>query len=237
MVDFAALAAEFPRASVSWRPQGKPTANGSILALAYIDARDVMDRLDAVCGPAGWQDSYAETPKGRVVCTISIKVGEEWIHKADGAGDTAVEGEKGGISDSFKRAAVKWGIGRYLYAIESPWVPCEVGNNGQFRKFSDDPWTKVRTARRPAGNLATDSAAVKPLSERAAPSGPRTEHEPTSLELFIGKMDKARDLADLQSIWNAHPADLRANPGALKAKDRMKGKLAQQPLEHDGRAA
>ena len=52
MCDFAALAAEFPRASISWRPQGK-VFNGSVLALAYIDARDVMDRLDAVCGPAG----------------------------------------------------------------------------------------------------------------------------------------------------------------------------------------
>lgn len=73
-----------------------------------------------------------------------------------------------------------------------------------------------------------------PLSQQAAPAGPR---EPTALELFIGKMDAARDLADLQAIWTAHPADLRSNPGAAKAKDRRKGILAQQPLEHDGRAA
>lgn len=96
-----------------------------------------------------------------------------------------------------------------------------------------------RETSRPAGHSAppNDQANTKPLSEQAAPAGPRDTHEPTPLELFIGKMNKARDLADLQSIWNAHPADLRAHQGAIKAKDRMKGTLLQQPLEHDGRAA
>src|SRR3546814_7926738 len=30
-------------------------------ALAYIDARDVMRRLDDVCGPAGWQEDRKST--------------------------------------------------------------------------------------------------------------------------------------------------------------------------------
>src|SRR3546814_10518376 len=71
-----------------------------------------MRRLDDVCGPAGWQDSYAETGKGRLICTISILCGDQWISKSDGAGDTAVDGEKGAISDAFKRCAVKRGVGR-----------------------------------------------------------------------------------------------------------------------------
>ena len=29
---------------------------------------------------------------------------------------------KGGLSAAFKRAAVKWGIGRYLYEITPVWV-------------------------------------------------------------------------------------------------------------------
>ena len=77
--------------------------------LCYIDARDVMDRLDEVCG-SNWSDDYKEV-KGRIVCTITI----DGVSRSDGAGDTEIEGEKGGLSDAFKRAAVKWGIGRYLY--------------------------------------------------------------------------------------------------------------------------
>ena len=85
-------------------------------SLAYVDARDVMDRLDQVCGGA-WQDHYQEVC-GRVVCCISIHNQT----RSDGAGDTQVEAEKGGLSDAFKRAAVKWGIARYLYQLPNEWV-------------------------------------------------------------------------------------------------------------------
>lgn len=121
--DLRKLAEPFPPSKVSWRVGQITKANkNKASALCYIDARDVMERLDQVCGPGGWEDSYAETPRGRVICTIRIRINGEWVAKSDGAGDTAVEGEKGGISDSFKRAAVKWGIGRYLYDIPIQWV-------------------------------------------------------------------------------------------------------------------
>ena len=43
--------------------------------LHYIDARDVMFRLDEVVGPLNWQDSYKEV-MGRIVCTLSIRFGD-----------------------------------------------------------------------------------------------------------------------------------------------------------------
>lgn len=120
---FAKLAAPF--AQVHWRAQTLNREGTSALALAYIDARDVMARLDEVVGPENWQDRYSETPKGRLICTLSLRINGEWIEKADGAGDTDVEGEKGAISDALKRAAVKWGIGRYLYDLGNVWAECE----------------------------------------------------------------------------------------------------------------
>ena len=45
---------------------------------------------------------------------LELKDGE-WITKSDGADDSNIEGAKGGISDALKRAAVLFGIGRYLY--------------------------------------------------------------------------------------------------------------------------
>lgn len=117
------------------------------MALAYIDARDVMDRLDGVCGPENWQDEYTVSPTGLTICRIGIRVGDQWVWKSDGAGETAVEKQKGGISDALKRAAVHWGIGRYLYRLDSPWVQCEVNQkNGKtyWKKWSEDPWSKVK---------------------------------------------------------------------------------------------
>ena len=119
---FAALSQPFDPSKISWRVGSTNSDKTKGLALAYIDARDVMNRLDDVLTPSGWQDRY-EVHGGKTICYLSIRCENgEWLTKADAAGDSAVEAEKGAISDAFKRAAVKWGIGRYLYDIESPWV-------------------------------------------------------------------------------------------------------------------
>jgi hypothetical protein len=89
--------------------------------LAYIDSRDVVNRLDEVCGPENWSDTYPHIGS-TTVCQISISIDGQWVAKTDGAGATDVEAEKGQLSDAFKRCAVKWGIGRYLYDIPTPWV-------------------------------------------------------------------------------------------------------------------
>ena len=112
----------FPEKIVHFRVGSMSKDKTKGIALAYIDARDVMKRLDQVVGFSNWSDSYEETPSGRLFCCLSIRIDGEWIDKVDGAGDTNVEGAKGGISDSFKRAAVKWGIGRYLYYLPTTWV-------------------------------------------------------------------------------------------------------------------
>lgn len=124
MTDLKALFDPFPPEQVTWRVGSTNADKTKGMALAFIDARDVMERLDTVCGPAGWQCRYPHA-NGKTVCEIGIKVGEEWVWKADGAGDTDVEAEKGALSDAFKRAAVRWGVGRYLYAMPSPWVEIE----------------------------------------------------------------------------------------------------------------
>jgi hypothetical protein len=155
---FDKLSAHFPVDAIHWRAQSVTDKNGgAALALAYLDARDVMDRLDEVCRPEGWQDSYSETPRGRLICTLSVLTPDgHWIAKSDGAGDTDVEGDKGAISDAFKRAAVKWGIGRYLYDLSNVWAPCELNQNGKWRKWKPEANAKFAAA----------------LNALAKPSGP-----------------------------------------------------------------
>jgi hypothetical protein len=146
---FERLAAEFPRDAIHWRSQQLMQSGNKALALAYLDARDVQDRLDQVCTPAGWRNSVIETGAGRVLSTIEILIDGQWIGKCDGAGNTAVEGDKGGISDAFKRSAVLWGIGRYLYRLPTVWAPCESKEHPQgsgkryFKKWIGSPWDQV----------------------------------------------------------------------------------------------
>lgn len=141
MIDFKKLKEEFPPAEIEWRVGSTNGEKTSGLALAYITSRHVMDRLDEVCGPENWQSSYVETPKGRVLCTISIKIDGDWVSKSDGAGDSDVEADKGAISDSLKRAAVHWGIGRYLYDLGNIWVDIE--GQGKSYRIKRDQYSKL----------------------------------------------------------------------------------------------
>ena len=82
-----------------------------------------MERLDYVFG-ANWQCKYSHADK-KTICEISVFTNGQWITRSNGAGDSDIEAEKGAISDAFKRAAVMFGIGRYLYNLPNVWVECD----------------------------------------------------------------------------------------------------------------
>lgn len=106
------------------------------LALAYIQARAIQNRLDEVVGIENWRVSYKEI-NGGFLAKLELKINNEWIAKEDGANVTDYEAIKGGISSAFKRAASIWGIGRYLYEIESQWLPIE--QKGKAYIFKETP--------------------------------------------------------------------------------------------------
>lgn len=115
------LAAPFTAEQIEWRPG--PTKDNKTRALAYIDARTVMERFDEVCGPAGWQSEHYHAGGERMACRISVWFeGRGWVSKTDGGGESDMEAEKGAFSIALRRAAVLWGVGRYLYTLDSPWV-------------------------------------------------------------------------------------------------------------------
>jgi hypothetical protein len=179
MIDLTKLFAPFDPDRVSWRVGSTTQDKTKGMALAYIDSRDVMERLDEVCGPGNWECRYPHVDK-KTCCEIAIWVGDRWVVKADGAGDSDVEAEKGAFSDAFKRAAVKWGIGRYLYDIDSPWV--ELESVGRSQKIKADQYGKLRAALvRGAGKQAApqqaDSSPVAAPS--SASSGPKMTPEET----------------------------------------------------------
>ena len=78
-MDLQRLSLPFPKDAVHWRAQTLTRDGTKALALAYLDARDVMDRLDDVCGSENWQSEITETAKGRVICRIGIRVGDDWV--------------------------------------------------------------------------------------------------------------------------------------------------------------
>jgi len=136
-MDIDRLIEPFPVDQILWRP-GNKGFDGKFKALAYIDARHVMNRLDDVVGWSGWQTKDRKLGD-TYYCELSIyaNVGmehKEWISKTGAAGATNIEGEKGGASDAFKRAAVLFGIGRYLYDVDAGYYPAAKGYFAQATK-------------------------------------------------------------------------------------------------------
>ena len=111
---YNALWSPFDPQKIKWTNKGGKSPND----LAYVDARIVMKRLDDVVGIANWKDEYVHIEGQGMICRLSVKIGDEWITKSDGASYTKIEPVKGAVSDSLKRAAAKFGIGRYLYYLD-----------------------------------------------------------------------------------------------------------------------
>lgn len=130
-----ALLEPFDPFDIEWRVQQAGESNGKkwAMVLAYVTNRAIMERLDDVFGVGGWQNEYQPMPDGGIICglkcRVPIKDGQdvEWITKYDGADKTAIEATKGGLSNAMKRAGVQWGIGRYLYRLDTTFVTLGAG--------------------------------------------------------------------------------------------------------------
>lgn len=140
-INFKALQDFFEPDSIEWRIQASGEKNGRVWAICvpYVTNRAIQSRLDEVVGPESWSNEFRPGPDGGVMCGLSIRVGDEWVTKWDGAENTDVEGVKGGLSGAMKRSAVQWGIGRYLYTLDETFA--NVHEGGRFRGKTRDGGT------------------------------------------------------------------------------------------------
>lgn len=127
------LAEPFPAKVIQWKPQATRKDGDKALAVAYIDARDVMRRLDDVVGGEWgfyWEPIGDTSVKGVLtVCGVMRSdVGEE----GDGPMGKTI---KAAVSDALKRCAVHFGIGRYLYYLGGTWVAYDA----QFKRLKETP--------------------------------------------------------------------------------------------------
>lgn len=188
-MDLKKLAEPFPADDIEWRIQSSGLSGGTPWArvLAYITARAIMDRLDEVCKPAFWKVRYTHEGGG-VMCHLAIDVSEVesevWVEKSDGAEQTDIEKFKGGLSSALKRAGSVWGIGRYLYKLESGFAECDKNT----KKFPNYGKTKDGTA-----------FSWKPpdLPPWALPA--ETPHEPIEPPLNLGAPVTERDATAAKS--------------------------------------
>ena len=115
---------------------------GKALMVSYIDSRDAQDILDEHVGPENWSDDY-RVIDGKVYGGVGINVTGDsnnpaWVWKHDCGTESNTEQEKGQASDAFKRACVKWGIGRFLYRQGVIELKTAKDSHGKERVATDD---------------------------------------------------------------------------------------------------
>lgn len=189
----------FPAHLIGWRVGSRTADRRRGQALPFINARAVQDRLDEVVGPQNWKNSFVELKNG-VLCRLSIRCNGVWVTKEDAAQyempETPADGEdanhqrelsvKGAHSDAFKRAAVMWGIGRYLYSVKPAWV--DLREDGRW--FAHTPRLPAsmlpkasshRSSRPPASasRASVPTPAPAPAAEPAATTSPVPAAKPT----------------------------------------------------------
>lgn len=226
-MDLHRLQDKFAPEDIEWRiGRAGYTQNNKLYAtcLAYVTNRAIQNRLDEVCGPENWKNEYREWSIGDkhgVLCGISIRTDGEWVTKWDGADNTDIEAIKGGLSGSMKRAAVQWGIGRYIYDLEERFaVISDNGKHfasgkdkatGKTYRFKWNPPTLPEwalPAEKPTQSAGQKTVARK-TAEPAQPRMPRQEGD-----VMLSKEQHAEINALWTSIMDLEgiPADQRAAP-------------------------
>jgi hypothetical protein len=123
--DLAAVLADLRRPfkpeAIKWKIQTnpKPEQNKKAMIVAHIDARLVAARLNTVA--PDWSDSFNDGLHGSVICRLTVcghtRCDVGWAEVADSNGLITDAGIKGIYSDAFKRAAVQFGVGAFLYSL------------------------------------------------------------------------------------------------------------------------
>lgn len=216
------LAKPFQANAISIKVQTKPNANNKSLCVAYIDARDVMQRLDEVVG-GEWSDQYTKAPAGGLECALTV-CGVTRRDVGDDQNDN--EQEKAGYSDAFKRAAVKFGIGRFLYSL--PKMFAEVKPMGKSFVLADGEQARLEKIITAALN-----GQPQPEQRKPAPAPVRNDQpkENTTSD------DHKKLVAEWSQSFNAIPIELKGKAYPMKMPSQATDDELRKAIAHNKQLA
>lgn len=231
--EIAELRKPFRADQVKFKIQTQPKGTGNDgwgVVVSYLDARDVAERLDVVIG-GDWQDTYELFGKA-LECSLTVN----GVTRKD-VGEAASAKEL--YSDAFKRAAVKFGVGAFLYRM--PTIMAKLT-----RKDERKPWGLTDGAKSSLKGIADAVAAGKApaarypdlmlLSEYQAPEAVGDDTPPAPVE-------QPQSAPQQQSRPNTPPAPAQATltPGQAQTLHKrlgaMLGDTEYREMTHNAYAA
>lgn len=188
------LRAPFPESDIKWRVQSQGIKNDKpwVIAIPYVTGRAIQSRLDDVFGVGGWANVLREYLSNTgFICGITAFIDNKEITKWDGAECTDIEPLKGGISNSMKRAAAQWGIGRYLYDLGESFADCEIADNRHH------PYGNISKYRR----KLNDGSVIEKLIAWKTPQLDPCYLPAVDIDSFIDAMSHAENVLQLRDEY------------------------------------
>ena len=248
----------FSQSLVRWRVGNKSKDGEWLMLFAYLEPRDIMERLDEVCARHNlvWSsnDEYVFDDRGQIIKT-TVKLEEPsagiTIERSDASRLTPVlipdrlksedyrdrasanvsysrdleNAVKGQVTDAFKRACVKIGIGRYLYMLGMSWVKNEGEDKYGNAKFTPprlEPWALPENERGAAAEeKKPDSYTRERGSGPTQTGGEKKEAKPASKKQIDFLIDLSGQMAKYDAARAQHMGD-RANDPKLTSAEAWK---------------
>ena len=197
---FQDLAAPFPPDQLDWRVGATTQDKTKGLALPYLDARAVQRRLDDVIGPPYWETDLKTGGERGLIRSLTIHVGDRTVTRTDAAGWTTDSdgdpgGMKGAASDSLKRAAALFGVGRYLYDLPRIWVAIE--QKGRSYVLKTTPTLPAWALPAASNGQHIDEGTGEISDGEAADAG----FDPQGIEEFVERLQASDDMDELNGIY------------------------------------
>ena len=208
-----ALAAPFSNGDIEWQVSATTQDKTKGLAVPHVTNRAIQNRLDGTVGIDGWQNEFKPWKDGKAqLCGISIYFQQQnqWLTKWDGADDSDFESVKGGLSDSMKRAAVEWGVGRYLYGMTQIWVKIVQRGKGFF--IVDEEQPRLDQAHEDWVRKIQSRQTPQPQGGQSAPGPtPQNQHQAAS------RSAAPQSASEASSGFQPQPAGTSGGVQGLKA--------------------
>lgn len=188
-----------------WRVQSFSKRKPQATCVAYIDSRDVQDALDSSCL---WSDRYY-SEGGLLFCEITIYADGREYKRTDTGSESNVDKHKGHSSDAFKRAAVKFGVGRFLYDL-----PIEYVTANEIKTDSNYPYVVDGSGKR-----------VWDLTKHINSKKPQPKTEPINFDRLKQRLESCTELDQLAGVYNSFTKNEKS--ATVAVKDTMKEILTQ----------
>ena len=220
-----ALAEPFPADEVAFKPGAINRERTKALALAYVDSRVYIERLNRVVS-GGWQDEYTIHNIGDrvvVVCSLTIqgvtRTGDGECPMDDPNAVTTASAQ------AFKRACVKFGLGAYLYHLPQVWCEYDEAKKRIVKPPTLPAWARPNNGSRPSAKAKSDAQILEELGFSPA-EDTDPGFDPWSVVIHFGR-NQGKTLGEVDDGWlhwaaeTWQPRDDDPQGAALKAAVRQ----------------